>query len=334
MKNVFLSAILWIGLPLAIQAQFKMGADGIASFSNVKLDGMLGSGNYNGVLTVEAYDRHGTTGESNEGVMLSIKQNYGAHPIVVRDMFNSNRITFKVDYNGFLYGSGYATLSDSTQKTDIVPLQPTLAKLKQLHGISFKYKNPMEKTGSTFESDRKRIGLLAQDVEKVFPEAVCTQDDGNKSIIYGDLVAVLISAFNEMQDSMEVKTTQIEELRRQINELKSVSFTHPEQVLMPQVPEKRTERDIGTNDAMLEQNSPNPFSRTTFISYQLPADVMTASICIYNLNGTQLKQYPLDETMRQGKITVGASTFSPGIYIYALIIDGQMEASKRMIITE
>lgn len=67
------------------------------------------------------------------------------------------------------------------------------------------------------------------------------------------------------------------------------------------------------------------------IAYRIPTDV-TAFICIYNLNGQQLKRYPLTEA--DGTITVSASELSAGIYIYSLIINNQEVDSKRMILTE
>ena len=50
------------------------------------------------------------------------------------------------------------------------------------------------------ESEKQKIGLLAQDIEKVFPELV-SESHGVKSVNYQGLVPVLINALKE-QDAM------------------------------------------------------------------------------------------------------------------------------------
>ena len=88
------------------------------------------------------------------------------------------------------------------------------------------------------------------------------------------------------------------------------------------------------SEAILYQNNPNPFNRETTIAYRLPSDIQSASICIYNLNGQQLRKYELDAAVISNSVTVDASALTAGMYIYALVIDGQMVASKRMVLTE
>ena len=98
-----------------------------------------------------------------------------------------------VSSGSFLY------TSDRNLKTNIVPLQNSLSKVLQLQGVSFNWKN----TGRTDD------GLIAQDVEKVFPELVSTDKSGSKSVEYGNLVGVLIEAIKEQQK-------QIDELKKQM----------------------------------------------------------------------------------------------------------------------
>ena len=66
--------------------------------------------------------------------------------------------------------------------------------------------------GKRYTKDGKeQIGVIAQQVEKVLPEVVTTpENDGMKSVNYGNMVAVLIEAIKDQQ-------IQIDELRRQIN---------------------------------------------------------------------------------------------------------------------
>ena len=91
-----------------------------------------------------------------------------------------------VSSGSFLYSS------DRNLKTNIEPLQNSLSKVLQLQGVSFDWKT----TG------RSDYGLIAQDVEKVFPELV-SGEEGSKSVEYGNLVGVLVEAIKEQQKQID-----------------------------------------------------------------------------------------------------------------------------------
>jgi len=81
----------------------------------------------------------------------------------------------------------------------------------KLDGISFDWK----------ESGEKSIGLIAQDVEKVFPEIVNTEEGtGLKSIEYGKLVAPLIEAVKEQQKMIDEQKELIDKQGEEIKALK------------------------------------------------------------------------------------------------------------------
>lgn len=112
--------------------------------------------------------------------------------------------TQKLDVNGNVKANAFYYSSDINLKKDIVQIGNPLDKINQLKGVSFTWKN----------DNKKSIGLIAQDVEKVFPELVLTDENtGLKSLQYGNLVAVLIEAVKEQQK-------QINELKKEIEELK------------------------------------------------------------------------------------------------------------------
>jgi len=94
--------------------------------------------------------------------------------------------------------------SDRNLKSDIKQLDNALEKIMALDGVSFKWKA----NGSS------SVGLIAQDVEKVFPELV-TGEEGRKGVQYGNLVAPLIEAIKEQQ-------AQIDDLQKRIVELENV----------------------------------------------------------------------------------------------------------------
>jgi hypothetical protein len=95
---------------------------------------------------------------------------------------------------------GYGTGSDERIKTNIKTIENALDKTLLLRGVEY--------NDIRIEPERKRIGLIAQEVELIMPEVVRTDDEGLKSIEYQNLVGLLIEAIKDQQ--------------KQINELKNI----------------------------------------------------------------------------------------------------------------
>ena len=68
------------------------------------------------------------------------------------------------------------------------------------------------------ENKKQKIGLLAQDIEKVFPELV-SESHGVKSVNYQGLVPILINALKEQDEKMKSQQSQIDELRALVQNL-------------------------------------------------------------------------------------------------------------------
>ena len=100
-------------------------------------------------------------------------------------------VNFETNGDAIFNGDVKVT-SDKRLKSNIISLGGTLAKLLQIDGKSYTMKKD--------ESEKQKIGLLAQDIEKVFPELV-SESHGVKSVNYQGLVPVLINALKE-QDAM------------------------------------------------------------------------------------------------------------------------------------
>ena len=102
---------------------------------------------------------------------------------------------FTVWFNGDATLAGNLNInSDARLKANIVSLGSTLAKLLQIDGKSYTMKKD--------ESEKQKIGLLAQDIEKVFPELV-SESNGIKSVNYQGLVPVLINALKEQEERIK-----------------------------------------------------------------------------------------------------------------------------------
>lgn len=159
----------------------------------------------------------------------------------------------------------------------------------------------------------KSLGLSTDELEAVLPEAIRHDNEGMVYINYAAVIPVLVEAFKEQQRT-------IESLQREITDLKTGDKGYNG------VESQNSSRNT------LYQNSPNPTNSSTTIECYLDSYVQKAIVAIYDLNGLQLKEYPV---YHQGKntITIKANEFKPGIYMYSLLVDGKLIDTKRMIIT-
>ena len=100
--------------------------------------------------------------------------------------------------------------SDARLKANIISLGGTLAKLLQIDGKTYTMKKD--------ENKKQKIGVLAQDIEKVFPELV-SESNGVKSVNYQGLVPVLINALKEQDTKLNKQQVEIDELKAIVTKL-------------------------------------------------------------------------------------------------------------------
>lgn len=84
-------------------------------------------------------------------------------------------------------------------------LNGTLLNLQKLNSYSFYWKDSINK----FEHG-KDLGLIAQEVEKVYPELVFEDSLGYKVILYYKLVPILLSAIKEQQEIITDQNNKLE----------------------------------------------------------------------------------------------------------------------------
>ena len=119
---------------------------------------------------------------------------------------------------GAVYATGDITAfytSDQRLKKDIVTIEDALEKVRWLKGVEFTW-DKEKITGLSFVGPKpdKDIGLIAQDVEKVFPEAVIEREDGYKAVDYTRLVPVLIEAVKELSYRINILEAELEDKYR------------------------------------------------------------------------------------------------------------------------
>ena len=129
--------------------------------------------------------------------------------------------TLSIHGNAFKPGGGsWAVLSDRRAKTSIRPLSGALNQVLRLRGVSYEYTNP----SAFHELSGRQIGMVAQDVEAVFPSWVDTGEDGYKRLTFRGFEALTVEALRELDEQVTSSTaeaaTRIDELERQNTELR------------------------------------------------------------------------------------------------------------------
>ena len=99
----------------------------------------------------------------------------------------------KLEVAGDITANDVVLTSDARLKADITPVEGAMEKLQKIRGVHFTWLN---RDDSGFHGS---VGVLAQEVEPVFPELVDTHNsEGYKGVSYAGLTAVLIQAFKEL----------------------------------------------------------------------------------------------------------------------------------------
>ena len=178
-------------------------------------------------------------------------------------------------------------------------------------------------------SKKQHYALSAEELEKVLPDLVYEDRDGSKKINYMEMVPLLVQCINELNarlsaldggtgtgDSQSPMSTRSEASARQTTDIAKTIATQ----------------------AILYQNSPNPFTAQTEIRFSLPEDAPQAYIYIFDMTGKMQKQIPVSPN--QQSVTINGSGLAqglplqPGIYLYSLVVGGQEIDSKKMILSK
>jgi hypothetical protein len=237
-------------------------------------------------------------------------------------------------YTGSLYQA-----SDIMLKQNITPISNAMSIISQLQPKTYTFKtndysNMNLPAGTNY-------GLIANEVEMVLPNIVKTNvhpaetdDDGNvispelsyKGINYTELIPILIQGMKEQKNTIDSLKNQIRALQTTpLPGNKSMGGQNNNMQNNYQVVELATENLI-----ILNQNDPNPFAEETDITYFLPETVNNAKMMFYDNTGRIIKAVELQGT-GNGTLHVYASNLSSGIYVYALIVDGKVIDTKKMV---
>lgn len=131
------------------------------------------------------------------------------------------------------------------------------------------------------------------------------------------------SGYDSALQRAEALQTEVDTLRKQLADLKAVV-------------DKLSAGLVGvvaSDDPLLQQNAPNPFTATTVIKYVLKEEHKKAAIVITDHRGQVVKTYDITGRQGIGSLTVEGDNLVQGLYFYTLIIDGRKVDSKKMQLT-
>tara|TARA_B110000208_G_scaffold77208_1_gene98923 strand:+ start:4321 stop:5325 length:1005 start_codon:yes stop_codon:yes gene_type:complete len=112
-----------------------------------------------------------------------------------------------LEVNGDIYASSLYATSDKRLKKNIKKIEYPIEKVKQLNGVSFDWRKTNEPSS----------GIIAQDLEKIMPEAVINGINNIKSVNYSSIIGLLVETVKEMNlkyDNLEYK---FNELNKKLN---------------------------------------------------------------------------------------------------------------------
>ena len=167
-----------------------------------------------GSLVIGQYNSSGSTVTSdatsfdtaNTAFVIGNGASYGSRSDAFKVMFNGDATVG----NDLTVSGDVVINSDMRLKANILSLGSTLYKLLQIDGKTYTMKRDATK--------KQKIGLLAQDIEKVFPELV-VENKGVKSVNYQGLVPVLINALKEQDGKMKEQEKRLERLEAIISNM-------------------------------------------------------------------------------------------------------------------
>ncbi len=238
--------------------------------------------------------------------------------------------TFKLDVDGDIRVDNIIFMSDSSLKTNIIPITFQLKNLNKLQGISYFFNKslttnedniPIETMNTNKKIPKKKsiegikrihYGFIAQEVKKIYPELVYEDKDGILGVDYVSFIPLLLEELKKQNQTIENITQELKKLKET-----STNFS-------PLIKDK--------SNGELFQNFPNPFNENTTIKFKVHENAVSANIYLYDFQGKQIKKNVIN-LKEENSIIIKGSELQPGLYFYSLVVDNKLIDTKQMILT-
>jgi hypothetical protein len=211
----------------------------------------------------------------------------------------------------------YETNSDRRLKENIKPLSSVIEKIRQLQPSSYQFRNGSDQ--------KEHYGFIAQDVLNIFPGIVThkTGKTGNLdqyTMDYSGFGVIAIKGIQELLPIIEQQDLKITALEERLKTLENTVANMMEL--------KKTTSGKPLTSAELQQNQPNPFNGRSTISYTLPKG-RKGEIKLFDQGGNLVKNAVATNS---GKYVLDGHDLQSGTYTYSLVVDGKVEASRKLIV--
>jgi hypothetical protein len=188
-----------------------------STYGNMQLDGiknsyagirMAGAGN----PTIGMFDGSGNGGLYNYSYWIYYWL-VGNACLGIRTSSTSSSYAIYVD--GGIYSTGnVVAYSDVRKKREIVTVDNALATVNKLRGVFYKR---IETNDEKVDPNKRQIGVIAQEVNEVLPEAVTYAKDVDEyGVQYGNMAGLFIEAIKELTAKIEKQDAKIKELEERL----------------------------------------------------------------------------------------------------------------------
>lgn len=246
-------------------------------------------------------------------------------------------------FSGSVYSTGTYQGSDKLLKQNIKEFSSAMDIINKLKPRQYEFRHDGN-YGKMNLPEGNHFGLIAQDVEEVLPNLVKdTKFETNlikpvandnpssavadasvksetinfKALNYTELIPVILKGMQEQDVIIKKQQAQIDELKNAIAALTG---------------KQNVSGILTKEEAMLNQNSPNPFTKNTIIQFSVPLSAKQAQLLVYAQNGSLIKSFSLGSG--QSQVTLDKGTLASGNYVYTLMVDGKKVDTKSMILTK
>lgn len=260
---------------------------------------------------------------------------------------NSPNLSYELHVNGEAAKPGggmWTNASDKRLQENIEAYNMGLGDVLKLNPVYYNYNGK----GGITDTETRYVGLIAQDFKKIVPGAVTefeytpliSQGEGNPykkgkteeylSIDPSQITFMLVNGMKEQQALIEAQKEELDVLKETVSKLTASGSI----ITAPGVSEISVLLEgTGTEKALLAQNTPNPFSAKTRIEYFIPTDTRNARMSLRDMNGKEIKRVEIIND-GIGAIELSAKDLAAGIYSYVLYVNGNIAASKKMVLQQ
>jgi hypothetical protein len=219
---------------------------------------------------------------------------------------------YKLDVNGTIRSTSLLVTSDAKFKDNVQPISNANEIINGLNGVTYQWKT--EEFKDKQFSTQKQIGFIAQEVEKVLPEAVIKDANGDYAVNYIEIIPILTEALKQ-------QSKKVDYLESQISEIMSLLSNN-----------KVTESEDINESNVLFKLFPNPVTSSILNLEVFTLDEGLVKITITDLQGKEISKTETSGCAKcVNKIGIDISHLSNGNYFATVNANGKHSSAKFVI---